>query len=61
MDFCVELEGKKRWVIPYKVSLMILLYGIMSILFIVVSTRLLIVFIEFGMISGKIIVEGKTL
>ena len=21
MDSCVELEGKKRWVIPYKVSL----------------------------------------
>ena len=23
MDFCVELEWKKRWVIPYKVSLVI--------------------------------------
>lgn len=24
MDSCVEVEGKKRWVIPYKVSLVIL-------------------------------------
>ena len=23
MDSCVKLEGKKRWVIPYKVSLII--------------------------------------
>ena len=23
MDFCVEVEEKKRWVIPYKVSLVI--------------------------------------
>jgi len=23
MDSCVEVEGKKRWVIPYKVSLVI--------------------------------------
>ena len=23
MDSCVKLEGKKRWVIPYKVSLVI--------------------------------------